>query len=131
MAENANRRSMKSHREFAFRLAMFCAIASLSIFLTAAQLNAHKITSDYEVKPINLPGATGAVALDYFAYDSATRKLWVPASNTGSVDVIDEATDALSQVMGFPTGDIERRGRKITVGPTATSVGDGVIYIGN
>jgi DNA-binding beta-propeller fold protein YncE len=87
--------------------------------------------SDYELKPINLPGATGAVALDYFAYDGATGKLWVPASNTGSVDVIDEATDAISQVTGFPTGEIERRGRKITLGPTAASVGDGVVYIGN
>jgi DNA-binding beta-propeller fold protein YncE len=55
----------------------------------------------------------------------------VPASNTGCVDVIDEKTDAVSQVTGFPTGEIERHGRKITLGPTAASVGDGVIYIGN
>jgi len=86
---------------------------------------------NYELKPINLPGANGAVALDYFAYDQATGKLWAPASNTGSVDVIDEATDAVSQVSGFQTGEIERRGRKITVGPTAASIGDGVVYIGN
>ncbi|HZR05435.1 MAG TPA: hypothetical protein VFA61_06375 [Candidatus Udaeobacter sp.] len=87
--------------------------------------------TDYELKPINLPGATGTVALDYFAYDPSTGKLWVPASNTGSVDVIDEKTDAVSQITGFPTGEIERRGRKITVGPTAASVGDGVVYVGN
>src|SRR5216110_2629639 len=87
--------------------------------------------SDYELKRINLPGATGAVALDYFAHDGATGKLWVPASNTGSVDVIDEKTDAVSQITGFPTGEIERRGRKITVGPTAASIGDGVVYIGD
>ena len=110
---------------------MFCAIASLSVFLTAAQLNAHKVTSDYEVTPIALPGASGVVSLDYFAYDRATGRLWVPASNTGSVDVIDETTNAVSQVTGFPTGEIERRGRKITVGPTAASIGDGVVYIGN
>src|SRR5438067_12912833 len=73
---------------------------------------------NYELKPINLPGATGTVALDYFAYDRATGKLWVPASNTGAVDVIDEKTDAVSQITGFPTGEIERRGKKITVGPT-------------
>src|SRR5215831_19023760 len=87
--------------------------------------------TQYELKPISLPGATGAVALDYFAYDRATGKLWVPASNTGSVDVIDEATDAVLPITGFGTGEIERRGRKITVGPTAASIGDGVIYIGN
>ena len=87
--------------------------------------------TNYELKPINLPGATGAVALDYFAYDRATGKVWVPASNTGSVDVIDERTDSVSQVTEFRTGEIERRGRKITVGPTAASIGDGVVYIGN
>jgi len=87
--------------------------------------------TNYELKPINLPGATGTVALDYFAYDRATGKVWVPASNTGSVDVIDEKTDAVSQIAGFPTGDVERRGRKITVGPTAASIGDGVVYVGD
>src|SRR5262249_14480827 len=86
---------------------------------------------DSKLKPINLPGATGAVHLDYFAYDRATGKLWVPASNTGSVDVIDGETGTVSQITGFPTGEIERPGRKITVGPTAASIGDGVVYIGN
>jgi DNA-binding beta-propeller fold protein YncE len=96
-----------------------------------APINAGVNDSDYELKRINLPGATGAVALDYFAYDRATGKLWVPASNTGSVDVIDEKTDAVSQITGFSTGEIERRGKKITVGPTAASIGDGVVYIGD
>src|SRR5216117_1729207 len=92
---------------------------------------AHAADTNYELKPISLPGATGTVALDYFAYDRATGKLWVPASNTGSVDVIDEATDAVSQVTGFKTGEVELRGRKVIVGPTAASIGDGVVYIGN
>src|SRR5262249_58294413 len=80
--------------------------------------------TQYELKPISLPGATGAVALDYFAYDRAAGKLWVPASNTGSVDVIDEASDAALPITGFGTGEVDRRGRKITVGPTAASIGD-------
>lgn len=87
--------------------------------------------ADYELKRIALPAANGPIALDYFAYDRATGKLWVPASNTGSVDVIDEKTDAVSQISGFKTGEIERRGRKIMVGPTAATIGDGVVYIGN
>src|SRR5437773_10961146 len=107
------------------------AVASLPFFLAAMQLNGHKVTSDYELTPISLPGASGVVALDYFAYDRSTGKLWVPASNTGNVDVIDESSDAVSQVTGFKTGEVELRGRKITLGPTAVSVGDGVVYIGN
>jgi DNA-binding beta-propeller fold protein YncE len=104
------------------------AVASIEIICAFVALAAD---TNYELKSINLPGATGTVALDYFAYDRATGKLWVPASNTGSVDVLDGATDAVSQITGFPTGEIERRGRKITLGPTAASVGDGVVYIGN
>ena len=112
----------------ALKFAQVAAIAVIQIVWVSCACAAD---TEYELKPINLPGATGAVALDYFAYDRATGKVWVPASNTGSVDVIDEKTDAISQVTGFSTGEIERRGRKITVGPTAASVGDGVIYIGN
>src|SRR5947207_12596026 len=111
------------------KILLVCAIACAKIDISSAA--AEEAASNYELKAISLPGATGAVALDYFAYDPATGKLWVPASNTGSVDVIDEKTDAVSQVSGFKTGEIERRGRKITVGPTAASIGDGVVYIGD
>jgi len=108
------------------------AIALIQVVLASGTtMGASPADANYELKPISLPGASGAVALDYFAYDRAAGKVWVPASNTGSVDVIDEKTDAVSEIAGFPTGDIERRGRKITVGPTAASIGDGVVYIGN
>src|SRR6266568_2950756 len=114
-----------------FKLMKLAAVASVLIFVAALQLKAHKVTSDYQLTPISLPGASGVVALDYFAYDRSTDRVWVPASNTGNVDVIDERSDAVSQVTGFKTGEVELRGRKITLGPTAVSVGDGVVYIGN
>src|SRR5262249_5829984 len=101
---------------------MFCAIGPFTIFFSAAQLNAHKASSDYELVPIPLPGAKGVVSLDYFAYDRSTGKLWVPASNTGSVDIIDENSDAVSEVSGFKTGEVELRGRKVLLGPTAVSI---------
>ena len=107
-------------------------VAVVTMFLVGrAFTQSSTPTSDYELRRINLPGASGTITLDYFAYDRATGKIWVPASNTGSVDVINEATDAVSQVTGFKTGEVELRGRKITLGPTAVSVGDGVVYIGN
>jgi DNA-binding beta-propeller fold protein YncE len=116
----------------ALKFAKVGAIASIQLVLASgAAMEARATDSNYDLKPISLPGATGAVALDYFAYDRATGKLWVPASNTGSVDVIDEKTDAVTQVTGFQTGEIERHGRKIIVGPTAASVGDGVVYVGD
>jgi len=106
-------------------------VLALPIFLTGMELNAHKVTSDYQLTPIALPGARGAVSLDYFTYDRSTGKLWVPASNTGNVDVIDDKSDAVSQVTGFKTGEVELRGRKVLLGPTAVSVGDGVVYVSN
>src|SRR5215510_1411500 len=36
----------------------------LAIVFIALPLNAHKVTSDYELKPIPLPGASGVVSLD-------------------------------------------------------------------
>ena len=116
----------------ALRFVMVCAVTSIQmVWASGAATEPRAAESAYELKRISLPGATGAVALDYFAYDRATGKVWVPASNNGSVDVIDEKTDAVSQITGFPTGEIERRGKKITVGPTAASIGNGVVYIGN
>ena len=113
------------------RFVTICASAPVHIFWVASGMAAEPVTSNYELKPLSLPGATGVVTLDYFAYDRSTGRLWVPASNTGSVDVIDEATDAVSQVTGFQTGEVELRGRKIKLGSTAVSIGDGVVYIGN
>jgi len=105
--------------------------AILAFWIFVAATNSNSAESAYEIKPIALPGANGSVALDYFAYDRASGKLWLPASTTGSVDVIDEITDVVSQVTGFKTSEVELRGRKITIGPTAVSIGPGVAYIGN
>jgi DNA-binding beta-propeller fold protein YncE len=123
-SKTSKRRQIHLHRiaELA-GIGVFC---FTPVFAQSPTPNSH-----YELKRISLPGASGTVALDYFAYDRATGKVWVPASNTGSVGVIDEKTDAVLQITGFPTGEIERRGRKIMVGPTAASIGDGVVYIGN
>jgi DNA-binding beta-propeller fold protein YncE len=119
------------HSRRKVKLVRLGSAVSLAIVFTAVPLNAHKVTSDYELTPIALPGASGLVSLDYFAYARSMGKLWVPASNTGNVDVIDENSDAVSQVSGFKTGEVELRGRKVPLGPTAVSIGDGVVYIGN
>src|SRR5437660_10015235 len=98
----------------------------ISVALTV--FAADPTTPNYEIKPIVLPGANGPVTLDYFAYDPATRKLWLPASNLGSVAVIEEKTDAVSQITGFTTDEIERRRQKSIVGTTSETLGDRVAY---
>src|SRR6266576_2336418 len=91
-------------------------VAMVAVFLVGrAFTQSPTPASDYELKRINLPGATGAVALDYFAHDRATGKLWVPASNTGSVDVIDAKTFT--------------RGECVPASPDRDVTPDGVLYV--
>src|SRR5262245_66321801 len=81
------------------------------------------------VMGIALPGApAGGVFMDFVAYDRSRHRVWVPAGNTGSVDVIDAATAKVTRIEGFPTKEVERNGNKRTVGPSSASVGDGVVY---
>jgi DNA-binding beta-propeller fold protein YncE len=76
-------------------------------------------------------GGPNGVGMDYLAFDAKTGKVWVPAGNTGSVDVIDSATDKVTRIEGFATQEMERQGRKRVVGPSSATVGDGVVYVGN
>lgn len=84
------------------------------------------------LRAIALPGGeTEGVSMDYLACDRATGRVWVPAGNTGSVDVIEPAGGKLTRIQGFPTSVMERHGKKRVVGPSSATVGDGVVYIGS
>lgn len=78
-----------------------------------------------------LPGARGLVSLDYFVFDSANHRLWVPASNTGSVTIIDDDTDQITNITGFRTARVDFMGKRPVMGPTSVTLGDGVAYVGN
>src|SRR6202521_5580627 len=88
--------------------------------------------SNYSVRTLPLPdNNAGDVSMDYIAYDPATNSVWVPGGNTGAVDVVDVATGKVRQIPGFATKEVEGRNGKRVFGPTAVSVGEGVVYIGN
>jgi hypothetical protein len=106
----------------------FVALVLFIVTVAAAQeTHLRKVT----VKPLPLPGANGLVMLDYFAYDNTSQRLWVPAANTGSVDVIDTTTDQVKPVEGFSVPQIQLRGKLRSVGPSSVAIGDGVVYIGS
>ena len=86
---------------------------------------------NFTLKALALPGASGTVSLDYFAYDPRGRRLWVPASNTGRVILIDGRTDAVTSIDGFPTREVDFKGKRPLVGPTSVALGDGAVYVGN
>jgi DNA-binding beta-propeller fold protein YncE len=82
---------------------------------------------------VPLPGASpDGIFMDYLLYDPRTNAVWVPAGNTGAVDVVDVASGKISRIDGFPTQEMERRGKKRTVGPSSATLGArGTVYVGN
>ena len=86
----------------------------------------------YKVTMLPLPGATPAgISMDYLGYDAATNSVWVPAGNTGAVDVIDATTRKVTQISGFPSGEMGTGNRKRVTGPTSVTFGKSTAYIGD
>ena len=84
------------------------------------------------VRGIALPDAPAdGVFMDYLAYDRAHHRVWVPAGNTGKVDVLEVPSGDVAHIDGFATKEMERHGKKRLVGPSSATVGDGVVYVGN
>ncbi|HXH90130.1 MAG TPA: hypothetical protein VNN25_01010 [Thermoanaerobaculia bacterium] len=106
-------------------------VALCGAFLFAAQ-TLYAADPTYTVSMQALPGASDAgIGMDYIIFDPATRSVWVPAGNTGAVDVVDPATGKVRQITGFPTAEMGTGDRKRVVGPSSVTIGDGTIYIGN
>jgi DNA-binding beta-propeller fold protein YncE len=78
---------------------------------------------------IGLPGGP-PVGMDFTAYDPATNRVWIPAGNTGNVDVIDAATGKVTPIGGFATAP-PRKPDRPRMGPSSAAVGEGVVWIGN
>ncbi len=78
-----------------------------------------------------LPKASGFVSLDYFAAERAAGRVWIPAGNTGCVDVLDVATRKVTCIEGFAVAERERHGKVRRLGPSAVSLGDGRAFVGN
>ena len=105
------------------------AVASTTPSSTPSAAAAGALT--FTMRSLPLPGATGAVSLDYLALDRTAGRLWIPAGGTGSVDVLTAADGKLSQIGGFPTAEREARGQKRVMGPSSATVGQGVVYAGS
>jgi len=103
-------------------------MTSMAVFLVA--LGA--LAAEPPVHTIALPGAPpSGVGMDYIAFHAATDALWVPAGNTGAVDVIDRATGSIRQIPGFATKEVTVRERKRILGPSSVTFGDRMAFVGN
>jgi len=98
----------------------------------AAQTQSQSASETQPASSISLPGAPPeGLFLDYLAVDRERHRVWVPAGGSGNTVVIDTKTHEVHTIGGFTTAEVERRGQKRKTGPTAASVGQGVVYIGN
>ncbi len=103
---------------------------ALKVERKAANASAPAVV-ELTAKSVALPGAMGPISVDYIAYDQSRSRVWVPVGDTGSADLFDIATNSCARVDGFKTAEREAHGKKRMMGPSAASVGDGVVYIGN
>jgi DNA-binding beta-propeller fold protein YncE len=86
----------------------------------------------YSSSTLALPGGGSAgIGMDYLLFDPHTQSVWVPAGNSGAVDVIDAKTNHVDSIAGFATKEMDRNGKKRVVGPSSAALGDGVVYVGN
>jgi DNA-binding beta-propeller fold protein YncE len=76
---------------------------------------------------IALPGGP-PVGMDYLAYDAAHDRVWVPAGNTGNIDVVDTGSGKVTPIGGLATAP---RAGGSAMGPSSATVGDGVVWVGN
>ena len=75
---------------------------------------------------VSLPGGP-PVGMDYLAYDPKNSRLWVPAGNTGRIDVLDTQSHRLEVILPVP---VSQRGERM-VGASAATVGASMVYVGN
>jgi hypothetical protein len=80
---------------------------------------------------VAIPGATSPVSFDYLSVDRAAGRVYLAVGNTGSLDVFDIAGGTFTRVDGFKTAERDYKGKKRMAGPSASTVGDGVVYVGN
>ena len=82
-------------------------------------------------RSVAVPGVTAPLSFDYLAADRERGRVYLAVGNTGSLDVFDVAGGAFTRVDGFKTAEREVRGKKRMMGPSAATVGDGVVYVGD
>src|SRR5689334_12713999 len=82
-------------------------------------------------RSVVLPGGPGLVRMDYIAFDGARHEVWIPAGNTGKVDLLDVGTEAIQSIDGFATGEMQRHGETRVVGPSSVAVSDAAVYVGD
>ncbi|MFO0726293.1 MAG: hypothetical protein U1E65_21085 [Myxococcota bacterium] len=82
---------------------------------------------ELEVTAVELPGSPDFVGMDYLAVEAGAARVWVPAGNTGKVDLVGTQDLKVHPLDGFPVNTSGQR----SVGPSSVTIGEGFVYVGN
>lgn len=126
----ATRRTAVALSAAALALLSACA-ADRPASMSADAADAAQASRALRSRAIPLPGANGVVHLDYLAVDRARGRVWIPAGNTGRVDVLDIGSGALTAIEGFPTAEVVLLGKRALAGPTAVTLSEDFAFVGN
>lgn len=90
------------------------------------------LTLAFFAAAITLPG-TPPIAMDYLAYDAENERVWVPAGNSGNVDVIDVPSGKLTTISGFKTAAPRPSGGHgpMMQGPSSVTISEKAAWVGN
>jgi DNA-binding beta-propeller fold protein YncE len=89
----------------------------------------HAVHAVLGLAAITLPGGP-PVGMDYTVHDAAHHRIWVPAGNTGSVDVVDTESGKVTRLEGLPTAEPNRPGRPRR-GPSSAALAGADVWVGN
>jgi hypothetical protein len=77
--------------------------------------------------PVPLPDGEGGIGFDDLRFSPALGKVLVPAGRTGSLDLVDPGTAAVTRISGF--GRAPSYGGGHGDGPTSVDEGEGLVFV--
>jgi hypothetical protein len=110
---------------FSFSFSFSLLLGASPVGVGVAFADSNPAASD--AKTIALPGGPGPVSMDYLAVEDVPARVWVPAGNTGNVDIVDIKSGQVTAISGFPTS---KQGERVA-GPSSVTIGPATGYVGN
>lgn len=98
-----------------------------SFAITILVLAPRPAISEEPARVIQIPGGSAGIGFDDLRYSPALKRVLVPAGRTGTLVLIDPATQALETIAGFSS--TERYGGGHGEGITSVDEGGGYLYV--
>ena len=98
-----------------------------AVFLLAAALLAAACSASPTGQSVSLPNAAPGIGFDDLRYSATLHRVLVPAGRTGTLDLVDPDSLAVTSIPGFGTVGDYSGGHDD--GPTSVDEGNGLLYV--